>query len=280
MKLTALIENKADGELACEHGLAVLIQYREKQYLLDTGASGLYYENAKKLGIDLSHLDAAVLSHAHYDHSGGFVPLFTVNSKVKLYLREAAKEPCYGKVGPFRKYVGIPEGMLEKYQERLIYLKEDYQLDEGVWLIGHSTPGLFARGKSAHMYRDGGMGLRPDDFAHEQSLVLEGKKGLILLNSCSHAGIDVIAAEVMRSFPGKKVQAIVGGFHLMGIRGTKSLGYQKRVIQELGERLKSLGVEHIYTGHCTGEPAYKILKHVLEDRLHYFSTGTVVEHLL
>ena len=72
MKLTALIENKATGNLSGEHGLAVHIVYNGKQYLLDTGASNQFQNNAIKLGIDLKSVDNAALSHCHYDHSGGW----------------------------------------------------------------------------------------------------------------------------------------------------------------------------------------------------------------
>lgn len=277
MKLIALIENKSNSELIGEHGLAIYIKYNGKRYLLDTGASDSFIDNALKLGIDLSMVDAAILSHGHYDHSGGYNGFFHINKKANVYIREEAKELCYGKIGPFKRYIGIPKGILNKYEGRFIYVDKDYKIDEGVWLISHKPDNLETKGKKAHMYRMTENGLKPDNFYHEQSLVFDTYDGLVILNSCSHAGIDTIVEEVKDIFEGKKVLAVIGGFHLMGITGTRSMRIKAEEVEGLGNRLAQLGVEHIYTCHCTGEPAYKILKKTLGNRVEYFSTGTVVE---
>ncbi|NFV11474.1 MBL fold metallo-hydrolase [Clostridium sporogenes] len=277
MKLIALIENKSNSELIGEHGLAIYIKYNGKRYLLDTGASDSFINNAFKLGIDLSMVDAAILSHGHYDHSGGYNGFFHINKKANVYIREEAKELCYGKIGPFKRYIGIPKGILNKYEDRFIYVDKDYKIDEGVWLISHKADNLETKGKKAHMYRMTENGLKPDNFYHEQSLVFDTDDGLVILNSCSHAGIDTIVEEVKDIFKGKKVLAVIGGFHLMGITGTRSMRIKAEEVEALGNRLVQLGVEHIYTCHCTGEPAYKILKKTLGNRVEYFSTGTVVE---
>lgn len=277
MKLIALIENKSNSELIGEHGLAIYIKYNGKKYLLDTGASDSFIDNALKLGIDLSMVDAAILSHGHYDHSGGYNGFFHINKKANVYIREEAKELCYGKIGPFKRYIGIPKGILNKYEDRFIYVDKDYKIDEGVWLISHKADNLETKGKKAHMYRMTENGLKPDNFYHEQSLVFDTDDGLVILNSCSHAGIDTIVEEVKDIFEGKKVLAVIGGFHLMGITGTRSMRIKAEEVEGLGNRLAQLGVEHIYTCHCTGEPAYKILKKTLGNGIEYFSTGTIVE---
>ena len=277
MKLTALIENKATGNLIGEHGLAVHIEYNGKQYLLDTGASNKFLNNANQLGIDLKNIDTAVLSHCHYDHSSGYVGFFSKNSKSKVYLQSAARELCYAKLGLIRIYNGIPQGILNTYRDRFIFVDGDYQIDEGVWLVSHKTIGLATKGKKAHMYRKTEKGFVADDLQHEQSLVFEVENGLVILNSCCHGGVDNIIEEVMETFHGKEVLAIIGGFHLMGILGTKSMSGKPEDVRALGKRLFDLNVKHIYTGHCTGNPAYKILKEELGERLQYFSTGTIVE---
>jgi 7,8-dihydropterin-6-yl-methyl-4-(beta-D-ribofuranosyl)aminobenzene 5'-phosphate synthase len=277
MKLTALIENKATGDLMGEHGLAVHIEYNGKQYLLDTGASNKFQSNAKKLGIDLKNIDIAALSHGHYDHSGGYVGFFSKNSKAKVYLQSAARELYYSKLGLIKIYIGIPRGILDTYRDRFVFVDGDYEIDEGVWLISHKTIVLEAQEKKVGMYRKTDKGFVVDNFQHEQSLVFEVDNGLVILNSCCHGGVDNIIEEVMETFNGKEVMAIIGGFHLMGIIGTKSMSGKPEDVRTLGKRLLELHVKHIYTGHCTGNPAYKILKETLGERLQYFSTGTIVE---
>lgn len=277
MKLTVLIENKAEENLLGEHGLCVHVEFNGKQYLLDSGASDRFLHNAWKLGIAVKEVDTAVLSHAHYDHSGGYEAFFSENEKAKVYLQGAAKEQCYAKVGLFKKYIGIPEGVLETYSDRFVFVDGDHQLDEGVWLISHRKAGWAARGKKAHMYRKTEMGIVPDDFVHEQSLVFETGNGLVILNSCSHGGIENIIEEVTDKIRGKEVLAVIGGFHLMGLRGTSSMGVSEGDVRTLGRRLTELRVKHVYTGHCTGDPAYRILEEVLGKHLESLSTGTVIE---
>ena len=260
-----------------EHGLSVFIEYGGKRYLLDTGASNAFASNAKKLGIDLSAVDISALSHAHYDHSGGYKAFFFANNAAKVYLRSESKTRCYFKRGLIKRYVGIPKGILEKHDSRFMYVSENTKLADGVWLIGHSTPNLSERGKRAHLYRKTADGLLPDDFAHEQSLVFETKDGLVILNSCCHGGADNIVSEVKSAFPGCKVAALIGGFHLMGLRGVSTLGVNPQEVEALGQRLLELGVKRTYICHCTGEPANKILTRVMGENLSYFHTGTVIE---
>ncbi len=64
-----------------------------------------------------------------------------------MYVRKEAKELCYGKMGPFKRYIGIPKDILNKYADRFIYVHEDYKINEGVWLISHKTDNLEGRGK-------------------------------------------------------------------------------------------------------------------------------------
>jgi 7,8-dihydropterin-6-yl-methyl-4-(beta-D-ribofuranosyl)aminobenzene 5'-phosphate synthase len=120
-------------------------------------------------------------------------------------------------------------------------------------------------------------GFTADDFEHEQSLVFETGDGLVILNSCSHGGIDNIVEEVSKTFGGREVAAVFGGFHLMGFRGTNSMSGKPEDIKGLAKRLIALNVKDVYTGHCTGDPAFKLLKEELGERLHYFCTGTSVE---
>ena len=95
MQITVLIENTSNCSLCAEHGLSVYIEYNGMNYLLDTGASDTFSKNAQELGISLADIDIAFLSHAHYDHSGGFEEFFKENSKAPVYLQGTSAENCY-----------------------------------------------------------------------------------------------------------------------------------------------------------------------------------------
>lgn len=276
MKITVLIENTAPEYLKCEYGLSIYIAYNEKCYLLDTGSSDIFMDNAEVLKTKLENVDAAFLSHGHYDHSGGFEAFFEKNKSAKVYLQESSKELCYKNVDGVQKYIGLPKDLLQRYSDRFVYVTKKCQVDDGVWIVPHSTKGLEEYGKRAHMYRKQGEGYVVDDFAHEQSIVIESQKGLIVFNSCSHGGIVNIVDEVHHAFPNEQVYAVVGGFHLKGIHGVDSLSVTEEEVIDIGASLFQRGVSYIYTGHCTGRPAFDILKREFGEKVQYLCTGTTI----
>ncbi len=208
-KITIIVDNKEYNGIPGEWGLSVLVRYSDKKILLDAGSSNLFLDNMEKLGIDVKDIDFAVLSHAHYDHANGFPAFLDQNEKVKLCLRESTAPNCYKKVSIFRKYIGIPRNMMKKYSDRIEIVSGDYELTQGVWLIPHKTEGLGSIGEREKMFRKTRKGLVPDDYSHEQSLVLDTDKGLVILNSCSHGGTANIINEVKKTFPDKKVYGLI-----------------------------------------------------------------------
>jgi hypothetical protein len=129
-----------------------------------------FFENAEKMGIDLSQVTHAVLSHSHYDHSDGFEKFFEVNKKAKLYVRKEAGECYYSMHDDGMKYIGPKKGMLEKYKDRIVFVDREYE-SIGTWawnmiLLSHTTEGLSKIGEKAKLYKEENGELIPDDFAH------------------------------------------------------------------------------------------------------------------
>ena len=253
MRATVLVDNIPGEGLCGEWGLSIHIEHGGRRILLDTGASGLFAENAAALGIDLAAVDSGVLSHAHYDHADGMEAFFAANGRAKFYLRAGTRENCFAYHGDSLDYIGIRPGTLERFRDRIQYVRGVYALAPGIWLLPHTTPGLAAAGTKAGMFLGNGPDRRPDDFAHEQTLILAlAGEGLAVFSSCSHGGVMNILAEVRAAFPGKTVRALAGGFHL----------YQTapEEIRALGRDLRDSGVETVLTGHCTGEEAFSLLR--------------------
>lgn len=269
MKAIVLVDNIGSGDLRGEWGLCIYIEYNEVKLLLDTGSSGLFLENAKKLHIPLEEIDYAVLSHAHYDHGNGIEQFFRHNHKAKFFLRDSCGENCYKSLWLFKKYIGLPKGILSKWEERITLASGDFKIAEGISLIPHKTPGLEAAGKRESMYVKGKGGWMPDDFSHEQSLVFDTPKGMVIFNSCSHGGAGNIIQEVSDTFPHKKVLALIGGFHLFN----KS----EEEVRSLAAQIRQTGIQTIYTGHCTGGKAYGILSRELGDTVQQLKTGLTID---
>ena len=250
MKVTVLIENEGCDGLCAEHGLSLYLNTAHGIVLLDAGTSGDFIRNAETLGCPLDGLFAAVLSHGHYDHADGFPALFQQNETLRVYARPAVMESQYAADG---RYIGLAPALLGEYAHRFILSDECRAISPGLWLV-------------------------PDGVEHEQSLVAETEKGLVVMNSCCHAGPDAIVADILARFPGKKVYALIGGLHLMGPGGISTLGMTPDGVGALARRLtEELGVERIYTGHCTGTPGYALLEEAAPGKVFPLHTGGVLE---
>lgn len=264
-EITVITDNIAGESLAGEWGLCLLIGFNGRRILVDAGASDLFLKNMKSLGERVEDVDCAVLSHAHYDHANGMPAFFENNAKAKLYVRESTAANCYAKKLLFRKYIGIPRRMLADYADRIEKVSGNYTVMEGACLIPHSTPGLSAVGKRELMYRRTAGGWMPDDFSHEQSLVLNTDRGLLIVNSCSHGGVENIINEVKAAFPGKKIYGYIGGFHLFNKTEAEIL--------RVADAFRGAHLDYVCTGHCTKDRAFGILKQQMGEKLEQLHVG-------
>ncbi len=261
-----MVDNLTKNEWKPEWGLSIYIEYEGRKILLDTGATGTFAKNAEAMGIHIRDVEFGVLSHAHYDHANGLETFFEMNPTAKFYIRAGARENCYKTTDTSeKKYIGIREGTLEKYADRIVYVEGDFEIVPGVTLIPHKTPGLEKLGKAAGMYLWTPDGWKVDSFVHEQSLVIDAAGGLVIFNSCSHGGADNIIREVEATYPGRKIKALVGGLHLFQSSDEE--------VRAVADRIRGTGIENLYTGHCTGDRAMEILKEELGDGAVQLYTG-------
>ncbi len=269
MKITVLTDNKSKAPLKGEWGLSLYIEHNKDKILLDTGASPLFAKNALKCGVKLEEVNLAFLSHAHYDHSNGFGEFFSINKTAPLYLNKSCKENCYGKRWIFSKYIGIKKGYTETYKDRLIRTKGFTEVKDGIYLLPHGDADYSFYGKKNGLVQKEKGHCSFDSFDHEQSLVIRTEGGLVIFNSCCHTGADNIIKEVTDTFVGERIVALIGGFHLY-----KS---SDEDVLKLASNIKETAIERIYTGHCTGDKAFSILKEQLGEKAHELFAGMVIE---
>lgn len=253
MKLVTLMENTScRDELCFEHGLSLYIEAENHKILFDAGQSAAFADNAEKLGVDLREVDFAVLSHGHYDHSGGLQRFLEINETAPVYVSSHAFEPHYGANG----YIGMDPAL--QASPRIRYVAEKTTLAEGITLhriekAPMDTAGLLVEENGVR---------KPDDFRHEQYLLLEEKEKRILISGCSHKGI----VNIEDAF---RPDILVGGFHFMKIGSEEKLKAAAKKLLEYNTIY--------YTGHCTGQKQYDYLKTIMGDKLHYTATGTILE---
>ena len=277
MKIVVLVENTSREGLNAEHGLSFYIQFQGEEYLLDAGSSNLFMENAKTLGTDILSVKKCVLSHGHYDHSGGFADYLKENREAVVYAMENAGKSYYSASGGMH-YIGVPKELLEHYGKKFCWVDDFTQIGEHVYLVPHNTKGLGKIGERAKLYVKQGETFMADDFSHELSLVFEMERGLVVFNSCSHGGIGNIINEVKERFPGKKIIAFLGGLHMKGKKDGKEVSaFTEEEIQILVACLKQERLQYLYTGHCTGGPAFSLLKKYAGEMVQELYTGKVIE---
>ena len=276
MKIINLIEN-TEGHNGCSyaHGLSFYVETEKHKMLLDLGPSDETLKNAKMLEIDLANVDTVVLSHGHYDHSGGIIPFTKVNDKAIIYMQASAVRDYYADDGenvPERfRYIGIDKEIAKLPQVRPV--DGDIRIDEELELftIQNRRRALPFTNKRLLVFEEGKF--RCDDFIHEHFLVIRQDGKSILMSGCAHNGILSILDEYIDRY-GKEPDVVISGFHLM--KKTDYLKGEIRDIEEIAKELKSYPTKFI-TCHCTGTVAYDIMKNIMEDSLAYVHSGEKLE---
>lgn len=267
MRIVCLMEN-TPGSVDClaEHGLSIYIETKKHNLLVDTGATDAFLHNAEKLGIDLRKVDTVILSHGHYDHSGGVLPFAGSNPDAKIYMQKAAGEDYFSIRDTGETYIGIDKKILDL--PGLVLLEGDAKIDEELSLFSHVTGRRFWAKSNLRLKRKYGDETVQDEFAHEQCLVIEQDGKHILLSGCAHNGILNIL-DRYREIYGREPDVVISGFHMM----------QKEYADSDWENIRETARELcryqtiFYTGHCTGTKAYDVMKEIMGEQLHAIHSG-------
>ena len=222
MKLTVLVDNNTiiDRYFLAEPGLSFLIQDEGKTILFDTGYSGIFLENAQKMGLDLADLDYLVLSHSHLDHTWGLDRLLKFYTELAIEQR-AFKKPTlvthpltftsvssdnFSELGSL-----LSKSKLEKHFP-LQLSKEPEQLTERLIFLGEIPRTNTFESVSTFGRKEGA---EEDDWVQEDSaLVYISKQGLVIITGCSHAGICNICEYAKEVCSDERIADIIGGLHL------------------------------------------------------------------
>lgn len=275
MRITVLMENTGPSEFKIEHGLSLYIEFNDKKYLLDAGPSDSFFKNAHALSIDLGRVDKAVLSHGHYDHGDGFMVFLNQYKDKVVYGAKNIFGDYYSGSGGSVHYIGL-SSKLKQMKNRFNTISKDTKIDEKIYLILDDVSNTKEIGVQKKLYKKVDDVLQPDNFNHELSLVFDTPKGLVICNSCSHAGLESIVDNIKKRL-NKPVYAYVGGLHMKSTKNhIETSSFTEEQIQNLCIFIKK-NIQYVLTGHCTGNVSYDLLKKYLKDRIDFLTTGKTIE---
>ena len=273
IKIITLIENIKDdkGKLINEHGLSLYIEAYGKKILFDTGQTGDFVYNSEKLGVSLNNLDYVLMSHGHYDHTGGFRKLVeNSDKKFELILGRSFFNKKYKTVEDGYKFNGnsFDEDFIKENNIGLKYVDESFKIDENMEIFSQfKTSNNFEILNKKFLIKKGNEYIS-DEFYDEIVLTIKSDKGLIVVVGCSHIGIVNILEHISNETK-MPIYAVIGGSHL-------AQGDKNRINKTI-EYLKKKKVSLIRLCHCTGEIAIKELDKSFKSEFKYNNTGNIIE---
>ncbi len=271
-RITVLVENTtAQRGLLAEHGLALWIEIASRRILFDTGQGHVLSGNARRLGLRLELTDAIVLSHGHYDHTGGLSDALRSARRTKVYAHPAAFTPKYARdADGTARDVGLPFPHEQKVHKRaqLIAVEGPTEVCEGLRLTGPVPRRTDFEDTGGPFFKDNGC-REPDELVDDQAAFLEASAGTVVILGCAHAGVINTLHYVQELTGNHPIQTVIGGMHLA------SAGPERmdKTVAELGR----LNVRRLLPCHCTGFAAMARLWNEFPGRCAACPVGTVVE---
>ncbi|AQQ10001.1 metallo-beta-lactamase/flavodoxin domain-containing protein [Sedimentisphaera cyanobacteriorum] len=272
MKITILVDNNSAEGLGSEHGLSMFLEAGGSKVLFDAGQTELLAENADNLGVDLSSIDYIVLSHGHYDHTGGLGYVLKRAEKAKLYCHEGLLKARYSLKTLGAHSVAVQEEIKKAIEnlptERKIWYEQPLTIPGGINLTG-TVPRITAFEDTGGNFFLDREGRYIDELEDDISLWAETPRGLVIVLGCCHSGIVNTIRRIQDISEKTKIDTVVGGMHLVHagqerLRGTV-------------EDLSQMDIKCLVPCHCTGDYAAEYLKNNLNCEVQQGFAGMKLE---
>lgn len=267
-KVITLVDNVTYKQgLKAEHGLSFLIKTSHAHILFDTAQTGMLLDNAQVLGEDLMEVTHVVISHGHYDHTGGLSDFLELNPHARVWVHPKAFDNKYSTATGYLRPIGIPR-TVGAFAHRFSFVTKATEICPNVWLIpqieqctSYETvnPKLLCGELDATV---------PDTFDDELAMYIRHPDGVTLVSGCAHRGIVNTINTVKKHSGLNKFKLIIGGTHLNGAPAHR--------LEATVAALQATRIVSLMPNHCTGITAYSLLAARLQCHVAYAQTGSVV----
>lgn len=267
--ITVLVDNAATPGLRPEHGFAAWIEAAGRRVLFDTGQGTTLVENAERLGVDLGTLDALVLSHGHYDHTGGVPHVLSRAPAAEVHAHPASTGCRFSIKDGAARPVDMPgptRAALDAHPGGVRWTTGAEPLAPGVGLTGE-IPRLTDYEDVGGPFFVDADGREADPITDDQALWIRAERGLVVITGCGHAGVVNTLRRALALSGAPRVHAVLGGFHL-------NAAGERRLSRTI-DALRELDPDLIVPCHCTGEAAVERLRQAFGERVVQGSSGAV-----
>lgn len=247
MRITTLSENTANYGFLGEWGLSILVEADDKKVLLDAGHGISAVHNADRLGLDLSDLDAIVISHGHVDHTGGLIEVLSRTGEVNVICHPDIWAAKHVSLNPgAHRSVAAPytREELEAAGAHFTTSRGPVDISEHIKTTGEIELLTDYEQIDANLTVKDGSSISPDPLDDDLALAVDADYGLVIITGCAHRGIINTVRQAQKVTGQDKVFAVIGGTHLI-------LASEERLERTVAE-LKTMSIKKLGVSHCTG----------------------------
>lgn len=272
ISITIMVDNLSDSGLNTEHGLSLLIQANRHSIVFDTGQGTALIANADAMNVDLKRPEILMLSHGHYDHTGGIPDLLLVNPNIKIFHHPAATVKRYSR-HPDKpvKDISMPDAAvaaLDNHPRNLLqHITSPLEICTGVWLTGEIPRVTPFEDVGGPFFLDAA-GQFPDSIIDDMALWIETPAGLVIVLGCCHSGLVNTVEYIRKLSGGSRIRGIIGGMHLLHDSSER--------LEKTCGKLQEWSPDFIIPCHCTGEAAIAFMISTLGKRVKTGKAGMIL----